>query len=130
MPEKDDMTTENRNEKRHSDRFGDVIDNVTIRGYFHELIDILRGLHEDVAVHLGPVDIRVEYASRTICRVVPYRELIHIHIGDAPVWEVRVRNEAGYLEAVDGILDVFLDFVSRGPGRADPGRKSRVVTNR
>lgn len=124
------MTTGNRNEKHHSDRFGDVIDNVAIRGYFHELIDILSSLHEDVAVHLGPVDIRAEYANRTICRVVPYRELIHIHIGDAPVWEVRVRNEAGYLEAVDGILDVFLDFVSKGSSRTVSRRQSRVATNR
>jgi hypothetical protein len=128
-PKKKNMTTEGLDEQRRSDSLGDVIANVAVRGYFHELIEILANLHEDVAVRWSPVDIRAEFAARTICRVVPYRELIHIHVGDAPAWEVRVRDEAGYLEAVDRILDVFLAFVAAGP-LADSRRTSRIATYR
>lgn len=126
---KNDMSKEDLNGLRRSDSLGDVIANVAVRGFFHELLEILSNLHEDVAVRWSPVDIRAEFAARTICRIVPYRELIHIHVGDAPAWEVRVRDEVGYLEAVDRILDVFLDFVAAGP-LADSRRTSRVANYR
>jgi hypothetical protein len=85
---------------------------VTVRGYFYELVKIVSGLNADVDVQYGSVDIRVEYTGKCICRIVPYRELIHLHIGESPVWEVRVRDEAAYLEAVDRILDVYLAIVA------------------
>jgi len=100
--------------RRRSGRFGDIIANVSVRGYFHELVDILSNLHDDVDVFRSPVDIRAEYGGRTICRVVPYRELIHLHVGDTPAWEVRIRDEVAYLDAVDRVLDVFLTLVSSG----------------
>ena len=106
------MTAIRVGERRPSGKLGDVIANVTVRGFFCELIGILTDLHEDVEVQHGPVDIRAEYAGRSICRLVPYRELFHLHIGESPVWEVRVRDEAGYLDAVDRILDVYLSMVS------------------
>jgi len=99
-------------DRRLSGSLGDVIANVTVRGFFCELIEILTELHERVEIQHGPVDIRAEYDGNCICRIVPYRELIHLHIGDSPVWEVRVRDEAAYLDAVDRILDVYLSIVS------------------
>lgn len=123
------MTVEDLDAQRHSGSYGDVIANVTVRGYFNELIEIVSSLHDEVVVNFGQVDIRAEFGTRTICRIVPYRELIHIHVGDSPAWEVRVRDEAGFLAAVDRILDVFLDFVAAGP-LADSKRKSRVATYR
>jgi hypothetical protein len=99
-------------ERRPSGKLGDVIANATVRSYFYELIGILTDLHEKVEVQHGPVDIRAEYAGRCICRIVPYRELVHLRIGEAPVWEVRVRDEAAYLDAVDRILDVYLSFIA------------------
>lgn len=112
-----------------SDNFGDVIANVAVRGFFHELIEIISSLHEDVDVHHSPVDIRAEYAGKCICRIVPYRELVHLHIGESPVWEVRVRDEAGHLEAVDRILDVYLSLVSAA-GRPSLRYKSPPIAHR
>lgn len=103
-------------ERRRTEEFGRVITNTSVRALFHELLEIVSTLHDGVTIHRSPVDIRAEYAGRTICRVVPYRELIHLQIGDAPVWEVRVRDEAGYLDAVDRILDVFLTVVAGDSG--------------
>jgi hypothetical protein len=107
------MKIKSLEERRRSVGFGDVIANVSVRGFFHELIDILSNLHEDVDVRRSPVDIRAEYGARTICRIVPYRELIHLHVGDSRVWEARIRDEAGFLDAVDRILDVYLTCVAR-----------------
>ena len=114
------MTVVRADQRRPSGKLGDVIANATIRGFFYELIAILTNLHEDVEVQHGPVDIRAEYAGKSICRVVPYRELIHLHIGESPTWEVRVRDETGYLDAVDRILDGYLSVVA---GEARPARK-------
>jgi hypothetical protein len=112
-----------RNEKqRRSDGFGDVIVNASVRALFHELIEILSNLHGDVVRHCCPVDVRAEFDGRTICRIVPYRELIHLQIGDAPVWEVRIRDEAGYLEAVDRILVVFLSMAAASSSPGHPRR--------
>jgi hypothetical protein len=43
---------------------------------------------------------------------VPYRELVHIQVGDSPVWEARIRNERDYLEAVDMMLRAFVRMAS------------------
>jgi hypothetical protein len=106
-------------DRRLSGGLGDVIANVTVRGFFCELVEILADLHERVEIQHGPVDIRAEYAGNCICRIVPYRELIHIQVGEAPAWEVRVRDEAAYLDAIDRILDTYLSIV------AATGRPSR-----
>jgi hypothetical protein len=114
------MTAISAGERRPSGNLGDVVASVQIRGFFFELIEILSDLHKDVEVQFGPVDIRAEYKGKCVCRIVPYRELVHLHIGESPVWEVRVRDEAAYLDAVDRIIDVYLSFVaaaSRPVGR-------------
>ena len=119
------MTVVRADQRRPSGKLGDVIANVTIRGFFYELIAILTNLHEDVEVQHGPVDIRAEYAGKSICRIVPYRELIHLHIGGSPTWEVRIRDEASHLDAVDRILDVYLSVVA---GEARQVRKFAATT--
>jgi hypothetical protein len=106
------MPTQNQSVRNRLDDFGESITNVTVRGFFHELLEILANLGESVEVIAGPVDIRAEVSGTTICRLVPYRELIHIHVGEEPVWEVRVRNETGYLDAIDSILDVYLEVTA------------------
>jgi hypothetical protein len=113
------MTANRLDDRRRSVKFGDVIANATVRALFHELIDILSNLHEDVEVLKSEVDIRAEYTGITMCRVVPYRELFHLHVGANPIWEVRVRNEASYLDAVDRILDEFLSLAALD-GRKGP----------
>ena len=116
------MKAKRNEERRRSDGFGDVITNASVRALFHELIEILSNLHGDVVMHRSPVDVRTEFNGRTICRIVPYRELIHLQVGDAPVWEVRIRDEAGYLEAVDRILVVFLSLAGAS---SSPGNQRR-----
>jgi hypothetical protein len=117
------------NHRSRSDDFGETITNLAVRGYFYELLEILTNLGEDVEINESPVDIRVEYSGNTICRLVPYRELIHLHVGEGPVWEVRIRDEAGYLEAVDRILDVFL-FLAARTGGFDRGHSGIAVVRR
>jgi hypothetical protein len=114
------MTAARAYDRRFSGSLGDVIANATVRGFFFELMQILTDLNEDVEIQNGPVDIRAEYAGKRLCRVVPYRELIHLHIGESPVWEVRVRDQAAYLDAIDRILDVYLRIAS---GAARPNEK-------
>jgi hypothetical protein len=119
------MPYQNHSARNRLDDFGETITNVTVRGFFYELLEILANLGESVEVISGPVDIRAEIGGATICRLVPYRELIHIHIGDDPVWEVRVRNETGYLDAIDTILDVYLEITAtRATGES---RLSRIA---
>lgn len=108
--------------------FGDIITHLPVRNFFHELIDILSGLHSDVQIRRSPVDIRAEFNGRTICRVVPYRELIHLQVGDTTVWEVRVRDEAGYLEAVHRILETYLALAAAG-SKARDRRRFRSVAS-
>jgi hypothetical protein len=106
------MIEKHPHEQRRSGDFGDVLSGVALRGYFHELIDLLSNLNDELEVRRSHVDIRAEYRGQTVCRIVPYRELIHLHIGETPVWEVRIRDEAGYLDAVDRILNVYLGYAA------------------
>ena len=88
----------------------DIIVDRTLRQLYDRLIDALRGLHADVAVSESAVEARAEYDGRTLCRIVPYRELVHVQVGDPRVWEIRVRDTAGFHEVLDRILRTFLEL--------------------
>lgn len=108
---------------RPSAGLGEIISDASIRRRFDDLLGLLEGLHERVTVSIGNVDVRVEYDGKLLCRVVPYRELIHLQIGDSPTWEIRVGNDKGYAEAVDRILKTFLSMAAhdwRLEGRRNP----------
>ena len=98
------------------DRLGDVITDGAVRGYYREVVKHLENLHGDVAVRKSEIDLRAEFAGRTICRIVPYRELLHIQVGDSVVWETRVRTESGFMEAMGRILEAFLRLASDDRG--------------
>jgi hypothetical protein len=70
------------------------------------------GLHRDGVVAESGVDVRVELHGHPLCRLVPYRGLIHVQVGGATTWESRVRDEAGYLDALDRIVTAFLRVVA------------------
>jgi len=89
---------------------------------YDRLVLFLHGLHTDGRVRESGVELRAELGGRLLCRVVPYRELLHIQVGDAPTWEVRVRDEAGFLDAIDRILAVFVRVLAASPGA--PGAAS------
>jgi len=101
------MSLERSQEPRGPDGLGDVIASANVRQLYHALLETLVSLHDGVALRHSAVDVRAEFRGRTFCRIVPYRELVHLQVGEAPVWEVRVRDEVEYLEAVDRILGVF-----------------------
>jgi hypothetical protein len=86
----------------------DHIDNPDVRDLFVRLLDGVGGLHRDVAVVASGVDVRMEVRGRTVCRLVPYRELIHVQVEGATSWESRIRDETGYLEVLDRLLTAFL----------------------
>ena len=79
---------------------------------YRRLVQVLRDLHTDVGVSESGVELRAEFGGRMLCRVVPYRELLHVQVGDSPTWEVRVRDEAGFLDAVDRTLEAFVRIVA------------------
>jgi hypothetical protein len=89
----------------------DGVGDPEVRRLCHGLVGELARLHEAVVVSPGPVDIRAEAWGRQLCRIVPYRELVHVQVGERPTWETRVRDEVSYLEAVDMILSAFLRSV-------------------
>jgi hypothetical protein len=102
-------------------RLGDTISDATVRGFYHKLLEIVGTLHDDVTLHHTEVDVRAEYEGCPICRLVPYRELIHLQIGDAPAWEIRIRDEQGFLEAVDRVLEKFVELASKSGAAASSG---------
>ena len=108
---------------RPPDRLGEIITDSSVRGYYRDMIGHLNKLHGDVEIYQSEVDVRAEYAGRLICRIVPYRELLHIQIGDSPVWEIRVKNEAGFMESMGRILETFLKMAAEDHGtlRVRPG---------
>jgi hypothetical protein len=83
-----------------------------VRNLCARLVDELASLHADIELMGTGVDIRAEFQGRTLCRLVPYRELVHIQVGDSPVWEARIRSERDYLDAVDMILRAFVRMTS------------------
>lgn len=101
------MNLERSQEPRVPNGLGDVIARANVRQLYHALLETLVSLHDGVALRHSAVDVRAEFRGGTFCRIVPYQELVHVQVGEAPVWEVRVRDDVGYLEAVDRILGVF-----------------------
>jgi hypothetical protein len=70
-------------------------------------------MHTDVRVVESGVDFRAEYGDAVICRVVPYRELLHVHVGADPTWEARIRSETAYADVMERVVGVFLRCVSQ-----------------
>jgi hypothetical protein len=84
-----------------------------VKALFLRLADDLNRLHGDVTVSVSDIDLRADAAGRPLCRLVPYRELIHVQVGDGPTWESRVRESGGYYQAVDMIVATLLQLLSR-----------------
>ena len=102
--------------RRPPDRLVETISNATVRGFYDEMLNHLNKLNENVMVRQSEVDVRAEFAGRLICRIVPYRDLLHLQIGDSPTWEIRVRDEDGFMEAMGRILETFLRLAAGDGG--------------
>jgi len=70
------------------------------------------------------VELRADFENHLFCRVVPYRELLHIQVGTDPTWEIRVRDRAAYAGAVDRIFREFLRLAAKSSrGAAGGGQR-------
>jgi hypothetical protein len=86
---------------------GDLIADRTLRRLYDRFIGEIRGIHHDVTVRTAQLELRVYFQETLICRIVPYRELFHVQVGEKPVWETRVRDAADCVDIMDPILDRF-----------------------
>lgn len=101
------MRSTNR-ERLRATQLGDEISQGAVADLFRRYVGVVGDLHPQVESRASAVEARFFFNQRLLCRVVPYRELFHVQIGDQHAWETRVRNEAGFLEAVDRTVQRFL----------------------
>ncbi len=81
-----------------------------MRRIYEDILSNIVSLDEDVRLECNSLEVRVHLEEEMLCRIVPYRELVHVKIGEGEVWEIRIREEAGYAEAVDMILKRFVEM--------------------
>jgi hypothetical protein len=77
------------------------------------MLALLRSLHRDVRAEESGVELRADYGRHILCRVVPYRELLHVQVGEDPLWEVRVRDRAAFEETVERVLRAYCRLAAR-----------------
>ncbi len=98
---------------------GDVIANRELQELYRRFIDSVRDIHEDVVLDINHMEIWARFGDSVLCRIVPYRELFHVQVGQDNIWEIRVRNRSGCLETLDRVLSRFLeDYAKRAAGRS------------
>ncbi|MDH3197729.1 MAG: hypothetical protein OEO21_05760 [Candidatus Krumholzibacteria bacterium] len=106
----------------HSHGLDEVIADRVVRGLYHRLLAFVSALHDDVRVEESDVDVRVAFGEHALCRVVPYRELVHVQIGTEGTWETRLRDEQGFRVLADRVLREFVATAARRAG-TDPPRR-------
>ena len=92
---------------------GHVITNHELQELYRRFIDSVRDIHADVVVDVSHMEIWVRFDDAVLCRVVPYRELFHVQVGQENIWEIRVRNRLGCLETLDRVLSRFLEIYAK-----------------
>ncbi len=96
-------------------RLADGIGDRSIRALFDRFVDICLNIHDEIRVDATSVEIRFFFRDEFLLRVVPYRDLFHVQVGEIAEWETRVRTEPGFLETVDRTLDRFLTLCATSP---------------
>jgi len=89
-----------------------LIRNHEVRKLYIDLIGKLASAHPNIEAVVSPVEARYMVKGKCLCRVVPYRDLLHIQIGEEPCWEVRVRGGHDYPSALDRILRELLRLLA------------------
>jgi hypothetical protein len=92
---------------------GEVISNRELRELYRSFLDSIRRLHPDVQVEVNHMETWLRLDDTVLGRIVAYRELFHVQIGQDNVWEIRIRNRAACLETMDRILSRFLKIYAR-----------------
>ncbi|HET6348016.1 MAG TPA: hypothetical protein VFH88_02935 [Candidatus Krumholzibacteria bacterium] len=80
-----------------------------------ELRDTLARLHSGVRVTESSVDLVAEFRGVTFCRVAPYREVLHVQVGNDPVWESRIRTADELADVTARIVRAFLHVFADEP---------------
>ncbi len=88
---------------------GEVIVDQRLRNLYRRFLGALLDFHDEITMEITRVEVRVFFGNVLLCRVVPYRELFHVQIGEENAWEIRVRHEAACLDTLDRALVRFLD---------------------
>jgi len=94
---------------------GEVVARLDVARLSGELRDTLFRLHGDVRVVESAVDVIAEFRGVTFCRIAPYRELVHVQVGHAPVWESRIRTADELPEVKARIVQAFLHVFAHTP---------------
>lgn len=97
-----------RSQPRALENLGDVISDSAVRTLFHRFAADLSHLHANLDLRVTETELHASFNGRQVCRVVPYRELLHVQAGDRPLWETRVRSESDYWDAFDRVLEGLL----------------------
>jgi hypothetical protein len=82
-------------------RLADTISDGRMRELFVDFIESVSSMHQDIMVQATDFEVRMMFKGSMLCRIVPYRELMHVQIGDQLAWEIRVRDDESWLEALD-----------------------------
>ena len=91
----------------------EVVANPALARLVDDLRVALARLHGDVRLVETSMELRAEFHGVAICRVVPYRELLHIQVGEDPMWETRLRKASEFPQVMDRIVRVLLRAVAR-----------------
>jgi len=92
---------------------GQVITNQELRELYRRFIDSVRDIHADIVMEVNHMEIWARFDDTVVCRLVPYRELFHVQVGQENIWEIRVRNRLGCLETMDRVLSRFLEIYAK-----------------
>jgi hypothetical protein len=91
----------------------DVVADRAVARVVGDLRVALARLHGDVRVVETEVELRAEFRGVIICRVVPYRELLHVQVGQNPTWETRLRSAGEFPDVMHRIVRAFLHAFAR-----------------
>lgn len=89
-------------------RLGDEIASAPVRQLYKRYVRLVSGMHDEIEARASAVEVRLFFRSELVCRLVPYRELFHVQVGDGQAWETRVRSEESFLDTMDRTLQRFL----------------------
>ena len=104
-------------------RLAETVADASLRQHFYGLVELLGNLHDEVQLDVGPVEVFARFSGETLCRIVAYRDVLHLQIGESPVWEVRVRDDSAYNAAVDRLVERFLSLSAAVPPQAAHGAR-------
>lgn len=103
-------------------RLVETITDPSLRREFADLITRTLDLDDSMALEATNVEFRLTCGDAFVCRLAPYDELFHAQVGENPAWETRVRTPKGAREALDRIIQRYLDSVA---DRAKDGAGAR-----